>query len=216
MSDIITPTEECNKTATSVYSFYLSASIKYYYSDEYNKISEDPKTRAAVKREIVDFWNLIDKTEKYNNECKVKSMKPSTMMSLFIDIGQGKTIEERKTSFKLMLDELVSKGVDYIAQDYKTREYFLALAYYINNQTSDPSQKLIDNEIKSFMIEKVTKSPYFIPFKTQIHLDGEVDYIDEFYHIHKYYFGDYLFDGDTSFAAAIDWYDKKKKMSESS
>jgi hypothetical protein len=173
--------------------------------------SKDP-IPADRKRDLIVCWEQLQKRKMYMSENKDTSHAILTEMKDMLQEHSQKTTKyEKAAQVNEIFAYILSSAEHMVAFHQKYRDTLLAKHAELTKELQDSTDiKLTTNEeqMKAFIREKVITSPYFIPSKWQISLDGHPDATcqDDGQDISSY-FGSYRFPGNTSFATAIIWYE---------
>ncbi len=218
MSNIITPAEECNQSETNtikkVYPPVSEWSRRLTFNCHARQLGklmrwlgETENHNAKDKRYIIEEWYELENEKRYINQYEGQAnIDSQTMHNMFDKYDRMYTLDEKKKYFTLIYHTYTYIGEDHAACYPYIRNTFLKKAFELSQAVSDDSQKQMDEDIKKFM-NKVVKSLYFVPLREQITLKEDPYPESDAYT--KYYFGDYMFDGDKAFVDIKEWYNVK-------
>jgi hypothetical protein len=180
--------------------------------------SKDP-IPADKMRDLIVCWEQLEKRDKYMSE-NIDTYQAilTEMKDMLQEHSQKATKYEKAAQVNQIFAYILSSADHMVAFHPKYRDTLLAKHAELTKELQGSTDiKLTTNEeqMKAFMLEKVITSPYFIPSKWQISLDGHPDPTCLIQNVTSQddistYFSSYRFPGNESFAAASIWYEEIK------
>jgi hypothetical protein len=174
---------------------------------------EDPQLR-----QIIQSWEEFQKYKKYMIDNRTThEMVIEEVKHMIVDNEHIRGREQKAKNVKVIFDYIIEYGEHMIAYHHKFRDTLLQKVLELSKDLHDylptednPSAKLVDQEVKTFIKEKVITSPYYIPSIWEISIKGVPDIETSAEQVKGVnivpYFGEDRFQGDASLAAAQEWY----------